>query len=234
MRRLKYIAVILYLWAGLALGQSVEIQSMHGEVRVRQGLSEDWSPARTGMTLRAIDSILSGETGGAVLRLENGASFRLGSWMVLDIGDLRRISERDLFLYLMSEKVKQLPDAESRSLKIARVSVVRAEDQSQEESQTVSEAMNREPLEFNGARALFDQAFVTNAVMKVHRLLEHYPQSDNQFRSHYLLGQCHEALHQSGRALEAYCAALAAAEEEGNAKAIQSAKLAVQRLESAE
>lgn len=231
MRNFKYMTVALFLWAGMALGQSVEIQSMHGEVRVRQGLSESWTPARAGMKLRAIDSILSGETGGAVLRLEHGGSFHLGSWMVLDIGDLRRISERELFLYLMSERVKQLPDAESRGLQIARVSVVRAEDKSRQESRAASETMDREPLEFNGAKALFDQAFVTNAVMKVHRLLEHYPQSENQSRSRYLLGQCHEALHQPGRALEAYRTALAAAKEEKNGKAIQSAQGAVARLE---
>ena len=84
-------------------GQSKVIK-MRGEVKVRKGLNEDWDRAVIGMLLRDVDTILTLESAEVVLLLESGDTFTLGSNAVVDIGDLRKISERQLFLFLVSKK----------------------------------------------------------------------------------------------------------------------------------
>ena len=228
--RIFIIGLALGLTAS-ALGQTVTVKSVRGDVRVRRGLAETWTPVRTGDLLRAVDTIRSGEAAEAVLNLEGGVTFRLGVMSILDIGDLRRITERELFLYVMSEKVRKLPETEPGKLEITRVSVVRAEDRSESPTSDAVQTPDLEPLEFNGAKALFDQAFVTNAALKTHRLLERYPDSSRRVKSWMLLGACYERLGQPGRALEAYRAAEESAPSEEDAR---QASQAASRLEQAE
>ena len=216
-----------------AWSQTTTVKSVHGDVRVRRDLSETWTPVRFGDLLKAVDTIRSGEAGEAVLTLEGGTSFRLGAMSILDIGDLRRITERELFLYVMAEKVRKLPETEPGKLEITRVSVVRAEDRSVSPDSNPAPSADLEPLEFNGAKALFDQAFVTNAALKTHRLLERYAQSPLRPRGWLLLGACYESLNQPGRALEAYRAAQSESEKFGDSQSGTTASAALQRLESA-
>ena len=74
-----------------------------------------------------IDTILALE-GRVELEIHDGLYFELGSNSMLDVGDLRTISKREMFLVLMSEKVNRLqPRSEKTQLKVGNVSVVHGE-----------------------------------------------------------------------------------------------------------
>jgi hypothetical protein len=177
-------------------------------VRVRRGLEEPWSPAAAGTALKPLDTVWCGEASEAVLALEDGTRFTLGGNAMLDASDLRRITERQLFLYMMSRKIGRLTgDDSSGAIHIANVSVVRGSPAASQVASTVADpsAWTREK---NGARALLSAGFATNAAMKLYRILERHPEVEDQGELHACLGQAFETLNQPGRAIEAYQTAL--------------------------
>ncbi len=186
----------------------VKIARASGEVKIRRGVEEIWHPASAGIRLDEIDSILTGEGAGVVLETPDGKTFELGSNSILDIADLRRISERELFLFLMSEKINQIePRQEKTKLRIGNVNVVHGELKS--DFQNTSKSVNELWIfEKNGAKALFAQDYTTNAVLKLKKILLKYPNLNDCGEIHSYLGKAFEKLNKPGQAIGAYQTAI--------------------------
>ncbi len=184
----------------------VKILSTRGEVRVRRGVEESWHPASSGTFLDDIDSILTGERGQVSLQVQDGKMFKLGSNATLDIADLRRISERELFLFLMSRKINRLERRKDKTrLRIGNVNVVHAERKTDStETDDEEDQLNEWIRERNGARALHTQDFITNAVMKMNKILQKHSEISDCGEIHYYLGEAFEELGKPGQASNAY------------------------------
>jgi tetratricopeptide (TPR) repeat protein len=187
----------------------VQIEKIKGDIRIRRGLDETWSAARIGLTLKSMDTILSGEASEVILLLDDGSRFRLGGNAILDVSDLHRITERQLFLYLMSQKVENLNNPDSSSaIHITNVSVVRG-TQKRFEGEGIRPVGNMDWIrETNGAKALFTAGYFTNAIVKFYKILERYPSVNDEGEVYYYVGQSFEALKEKGRAIDAYQNAL--------------------------
>lgn len=197
--------IVLFCFAASSsvFADQAKIIKMNGEVKVRHGLNEEWDRAVIGMLLRDIDTILTLEAAEVVLRLEGGDTFTLNSNAVVDIGDLRKISERQLFLFLVKNKIKKLKPREGGEYRVKSVSSVRGEDKSSENEIVASET----PVwvrEKNGARAMCEQDYFPNAIMKFHKIMSNYTAAESCTEIHFFLGKAFEAIDQPGRALDAY------------------------------
>jgi len=186
----------------------VKIAKASGEVKIRRGVEETWHPASAGIRLDEIDSILTGEGARVALETPDGKTFELGSNSILDIADLRRISERELFLFLMSKKINEIePRQEKTKLRIGNVNVVHGELKS--DSQNTSKLANELWIfEKNGAKALFAQDYTTNAVLKLNKILLKYPNLNDCGEIHSYLGKGFEKLNKPGQAIDAYQTAI--------------------------
>jgi tetratricopeptide (TPR) repeat protein len=169
-------------------------------------VEESWQPASVDILLEDIDTILTGPDGVVVLQTTEGRSFELGNNSILDISDLRKISEKELFLYLMSKKVQKIEPRNGKTpLRIGKVSVVHGE--SKVESETVPGSSLKSDFllqEKNGARALHEQKLYPNSIIKYHKILEKYNTDNVCGEIHFYLGKSLEALNQIGQAIDAY------------------------------
>jgi tetratricopeptide (TPR) repeat protein len=183
-----------------------KIVSISGEVKIRRGVEEDWHHAAVGMLLETLDTILTLERAEVVLELNDGATFRLGSNAMLDVADLRKITERELFLYLMSEKIGKIPPRQEKTrLRVADVSVVHGESKAKSTGNAAGNSDdNRWVQEANGAKALYAQQYFPNAVVRLHKILAKYPDLNDCGEIYFLLGNAFEALNKPGQAIDAY------------------------------
>jgi tetratricopeptide (TPR) repeat protein len=205
MNHMIFKIIIGLMLAVQSMASSVKIQSVKGEVNVRRGLEEKWSPASAGMNLEGMDTILSAEASEVVLVLEDGTRFTMGSYAILDISDLKRITERQLFLYLMSQKIGQLDIPEStKTIHITNVSVVRGTKKQADKPAPVSDQIQNWKKEVNGAKALIKATLYTNAIMKLYKIVQRYPVIEDQGEIHFYLGRSFEAINENGRAYEVY------------------------------
>lgn len=185
------------------LNAAVRIAQLNGEVKVRRGLAEDWEPAQAGMLLENIDTILTLEQGEVLLQLDENVTFRLGGNAIIDIGDLRKISEKELFLFLMKSKVEKLPVREQKiPLKIANASVVHGE--SRAASAEVVTGQSQWKTELNGVRAMFQQKFYPNSIIKLHKIINKYTILPDCGETRFYLAQSLEQVEKNGQALEVY------------------------------
>lgn len=184
-----------------------KIVKIKGNVKVRRGLEETWQTASRGMNLDIIDSILILE-GEAKLEIHDGLTFKLGSNSMLDIADLRKITRKEMFLYLMAEKVDKIPQRnEKTKLKIGNVSVVHGAKATTSTSENIN-LSKKWQQELNGAKALFDQDYYPNTIVKLHKIRKKYPETKDFGEIHFYLGKAFEQLDESGQAIDAYQIAL--------------------------
>jgi hypothetical protein len=164
----------IFLLIGFSTYADVKISRIIGDVKVRRGLEENWQRAMSGMILEDIDTILSGEASQVVLELSEEIIFILGGNAVLDIGDLKKITERELFLYLTSQKINKIErSGDEPKIHIENVSVVRGERKVTSITQIdPTDLYSMCQLEINGVKALYTQEFYPNAIIKLYKIIE--------------------------------------------------------------
>ena len=234
MKKTLIISILTLITAQLSVAmQGVTIVRYSGTVNVRPGVEETWQPVTKGQILEEIDTIVTGEDGQVVLQLQNGKTFTLYGNSILDILDLRQITEKELFLFLMSKKVEQIePRKEKTRLKVGNVSVVHGEPKSEKEMVASKESVSdKRGKEKNGARALYEQEFYPNTIVKLHKILTKYPDIEDSGEIYFYLGKSFEALKKTGQALDAYNEAIKKHKDQ-NSQAfwIDEAQIAVKKL----
>lgn len=208
MKKMIYILMALLCSTSVLFSEfsTVKIVSVTGQVKVREGLDENWIPAREGMQLKIVDTILSESEARAVIDIPGKGRFVIGGNTLLDIGDLREISEKEMFLFLMSQKVKKMSPSDGKTeLKIGNVSVVHGEDRGKTDATTTDQRKNlRREQEKNGAEALYSHHYFTNAVVKLTNIILRYPGINDCGEVYFFLGKAFEALNKIGQAMDAY------------------------------
>ncbi len=156
--------------------------------------------------VKRVDTIHTGEYAYVIILTVEGDRFKLGSNALLDISDLRKIMENELFLFLMANKIDRIPSPEDKTrLRVGKVSVVHGEDKMKMDSiSSDSSKPNLFIQEFNGAQALYSQNYYANAIIKFHKILLKYELLENTGEIYLYIGKSFEALNQPGQATDAY------------------------------
>jgi hypothetical protein len=192
------------------LQADVKIIEAKGNVMVRFGIEESWQKAQIGSILKNIDSILSGEDGSVVLELAGGLKFKMGSNTILDIADIREIQQRELFMYLMSQKIDKLETPDGNTpVKVGNVSIVHGDSKQVEKPiESTSEQEDWYPFEINGALALYDHQYYPNTIIKCIKIQNKYDPGRDKGKIDYYIAKSFEGLNDSAQARDAYQKAL--------------------------
>ena len=214
--RIRILATLLFLLSINLHAMEARIIKMSGEVKYRQGVEEAWHSVYPGVILKEIDTILTGEGGEVLLQIHDELIFRLGANAILDIADLRKITEQELFLYLTRQKIQRIErGAEKPELHISNVSAIHgaSQDTAATTKQTGAATGNLWEREKNGAKALFDQRYFPNVIIKLDKILNRYSNVTDCGELYCYLGQSFEALKQPGQAADAYQTVIQQSEE---------------------
>jgi tetratricopeptide (TPR) repeat protein len=205
MKNIFYIILLKFLICQFCFAEvTVKIIKTTGDTKVRFGLDENWQKAVPGINLKEIDTILTGEGGEIILQFESGKKFVLGNNSILDIGDLREIQEKELFLFLMSKKVDKFePRNHKTKLRIGNISSTYGEYKTPKDSLDSADT-NYSKKEINGTIALYLQKYYTNTVYKLHKLLDKYRSRIDSGEAYFYIAKAFEALGQNGRAIDSY------------------------------
>ena len=233
---LYYFFCLLLLSASVLAKTEVHVIAITGDVRVRYGLNEEWHKAAIGDVLKDIDTIFNGENAHATLKLNDGSAFQLGPNSVLDISDLRIILEKEMFLILMSKKVNKIEDKNTKTeLRIGNVSVLHGLNADEAEPESMIEFQRTwSTREINGARALYEQNYFSNSIIKLYSILSRYDTLANQETIYLYMARGFEELNKKGQAIDAYqklITILAAEDHPGeNTQKIKAAHEAIEKL----
>lgn len=206
MLRLNHFALgILTVFFLVSLSYSaITVTKVSGEVKYRRGLEEQWHNANKGLSLEDIDTILILE-GEAVLKLQDGSTFKLGRNSILDISEIQKITTQQMFLYVMSQKVKKMePRKQKAQLKVGNVSAVHGSKKTEAITTVKSSDADAWTRELNTAKAMYNQEFYPNSVVKLHKILNRYSDIQDCGQVFLYLGKSFEALDETGQAIDNY------------------------------
>jgi hypothetical protein len=201
---LNFIFILIYPLPPI-FSAEIQIVNVSGDVKFRRGVEENWHIAQKDILLEDIDSIWTGEDGKVVLQLRDNHKFTLENNSMLDIADLRNIAEEDLFLILMKQKIKKIDNSKGKMhLQVGTVSVVHGSSMDSSGVYIQTDTLNQQEAVKNGIRALFQQQFYTNTIVKVQQYFNYFVVFRDCGELDYYVGKSFEMLNQFGQAIDAY------------------------------
>lgn len=177
-----------------ARGNTIVIQKLQGDVTVRHGVMEGWTQVARGDVLRPDDSMKTGKKGTAILLVQmtggeepTTKKISLPPEVIVDMSDIRELSQEELMLKLTMEKVRASSyQWRNDELRIPNTSVIHGQNQSQATLPGENDQQTGEFL-LNGTRVLFENGFYSTCVLKVMELFRLYPILGAKFENRLMM-----------------------------------------------
>jgi len=208
MKRMMAFAVLFAVLQARA--GDVVVRKVQGEVTVRHGVTETWTAVAAGDVLRPDDTMRTGKKGGAVIVTSPAGvkgtpqkTIAVPAEVVVDILDIRDLSQEELMLKLTMEKVRASSyQWKNDELHIPNAGAVHGADRSPDAAVLPDASMG--VFQMNGARLLFNNGFYATCALKGLEVLRHYPGLAAGFDNHFLVAQALEKANLKGEALNEY------------------------------
>jgi hypothetical protein len=200
--------VLLMLLVSVAMAGGIQVQRMQGDVSVRQGVTEVWTRAAVGDVLRPDDTMKTGPKGSAVLivSMGNGTFKRitLPPEVIVDMSDIRELSQDELMLKLTMEKVRSSPyEWKNEDLQVPNAAVIHGTDKS-----AGSAALENDPavglMQLNGTRVLYENGFYSTCALKAMEVFRFHPSLAGRFEDRLLVAEALEKARLRGEAINEY------------------------------
>jgi hypothetical protein len=193
-------------WAG-----EIMIEKISGDVSVRHGVTEVWTKAAPGDLLRPDDTMKTGKKGRAILVATSSADassahkrIDFPGDVIVDISDIRDLSQEELMLKLTMEKVRASSyQWKQDDLKIPNAPVIHGEDKGSAAA-LKENSVATGVMELNGARVLFDNGFYATCALKTMEVFREFPPLAGEFHNRMLVAQALEKANLRGEALSEY------------------------------
>jgi len=209
------IAVIVMTCCLVAFADAgdIVVQKVQGDVRVRHGITEVWMKAKPGDVLRPNDTMKTGKGASAVISAPVETSSPAGSRnislppeVMVDMSDLRDLSQEELMLKLTMEKVRSSSyEWKNNDLRLPNAAVVRGPDRTP--STRLSEnAVEEGVFQLNGTRVLFANRFYSTCALKAVEVLRRFPELEAEVDHRLMVAEALEKSNLRGEALNEYVA----------------------------
>ncbi|MCK5573214.1 MAG: hypothetical protein KAJ12_10655 [Bacteroidetes bacterium] len=195
--------------ASTAVCGEITITKAQGDVHVRHGVTEHWTAAVRGDVLRPNDSVRTGEDGSAVLEIGGDGSepsrmISLPAEVIVDMSDIRTLTQEELMLKLSMEKVRSSSyEWKTDELRIPNVAVVHGEESTAGGQLNENDLMTGR-LQLNGARVLFANGFFSTCILRAMGVFRHYPLLAGSFDNRLMVADALVRADLRGEALSEY------------------------------
>ena len=202
------VVAALFLAARATAGEIV-VQKMQGAVSVRHGVTEVWTKVAPGDVLRPDDTMKTGKKGTAVIVVPSSVAGTsrtvvLPGDVIVDLSDIRDLSQEELMLKLTMEKVRASSyQWKSDDLRIPSAAVVHGADKASNPALSESDPVTG-VLQLNGAHVLFENGFFATCALKGMEVFRLYPPLGKEFRSRLMVAEALEKANLRGEAVNEY------------------------------
>jgi hypothetical protein len=207
MKTLFGILAMAVLTAAPAVAGTITVQRVQGDVSVRQGVTETWTRVGAGDSLKPNDTMRTGKKGSAVivavLRGDVTKRITLPADVIVDMSDIRDLSQEELMLKLTMEKVRASSyEWKNEDLRIPDATVVHGAQRGAATAPAAPADSGR--LQWNGARVLFENGFYSTGVLKALEIFRLFPAVAAVVSNRLLIGEALEKAGLHGEALAEY------------------------------
>ena len=204
MRKLISVLTILTFCGTLSAADFVA-KRVKGSVEVRQGVSEEWSEVKVGDILSPDNTIMTGKKSSLTIVQGDGEQVIIPELTILDVGDLRTMSQEELLLKLAMADVRAIPAQESgREIAAPNTTVIHGRNPSASEDRAVETQKAFREMEVKGTKVLYNYGFYSTCILRAKEMLRFYPELKSRFEFRTMIANALERNNLRGEALNEY------------------------------
>ena len=200
--RTLFVSALILLVAGSTLA-NIKITAVKGDVAVRRGTSEIWTSVATGDILKPEDSMRLGKRSSATIITPDGHQLVVPELVLLDLADVRSLTQEELLLQLAMERVRAVPDRDrNNDLTIPRTTTVHGSNRGA--GTTAVLPPEDGTLVLNGVHMLFHNGFYATGVLRAKELFRLMPSLSTNVESRMMVASALEKMNVNSEALSEY------------------------------
>jgi len=184
------------------LAKDFLVKAVRGVVEVRRGVSEEWKMVKVGDLLRPEDSMRTGKSSSATIECD-AKRLAIPALTMLDLSDVRQMSQEDFLLSLAMENILSVPPRESDEITIPSAAVLHGSNKAKEDADPFSQASVGR-MQLQGAKVLFDNTYYATSVLKTKATLRNNPDLRANYSARILVAQAFEKLKLNNEAITEY------------------------------
>lgn len=168
---MKKIITFLILTSILTISLSAQLKVLttKGDVKVRYGVSEEWKQLKAGDQINLADAIRTSSKSSAVIQINNQKKIALNEKTIVEMADLRYLSQEELLLKLAMERILSVPPQDrDNDLIPARTTIIHGEKKSKVQLPIPNDIAM---MQLNGAKLLYDNNFYGTCVIRIKEVL---------------------------------------------------------------
>ena len=198
-----------YLWVVMAGLLAVPlragdfaVKAVKGSVEVRKGVTEEWKKVKVGDLLKPEDSMRTGPGSTATVEFDK-RKLTVPEMTILDISDIRQLSQEDFLLKLAMQNILSVPPRERDELSIPSATVLHGDNAAKSNALVFSVTKVGE-MELHGARVLFDNSYYATAILKSKETLRTHPELKSNFDARLTIATAFEKMKLTKEAITEY------------------------------
>jgi len=234
MKNVLSVMLIMLGMTLIALSEDVTLRKANGEVFVRHGVTETWTKVAVGDVLKPDDTMKTGKKGSALLVVNGTKKMMLPAEVIVDVSDIRNLSQEELMLKLTMEKVRSSSyEWKNNEMNVPNAAVVHGADRAPSVRLTEN-LLEVGLLEWNGTKVLFDNGYYSTSALKAMDVLRRYPPLGDKFENRLLVAQALEKANLRGEALSEYVSISQSDKLSAEQKEVVATRIAQLRKQSGE
>lgn len=205
MKKILLISILFILSGSFSTAQ-ITIKRIKGGVELRHGVSEEWVKGYVGDLLTPDITMKTGKNSSVTILSPEKQPITIPELTILEVGDLRRMSQEELLLKLAMEDVRSIPPQENPGeMKIPNTTIIHGKNRPMPDVTTRRQNGFRE-MEVRGTKVLYDNAFYPTCILRAKEMIEVYPELKPKFEFRAMIAGALERTKLRGQALNEYLA----------------------------
>lgn len=178
------------------------VKNLKGKAKIRHGVLETWTAVSVGDTLKPEDTILTERGSTMVIFRSTGIRYSIPEGSMLDIADLRNLTQDELLLRLAMENIKSVPAQQrSNDINIPNTTIVHGDDISKDAEALKLPRTEVGSLQMHGVEVLYDNSFYASGILKSKALMRLFPEARDEFAFRFQLARAFEQVNLYDEAL---------------------------------
>ncbi|MCX6143720.1 MAG: hypothetical protein NTZ35_10895 [Ignavibacteriales bacterium] len=199
--RILWIAMLSLLVLPL-LAADFSVRAVKGTVEVRRGVMEEWRKVKVGDLLKPEDSMRTGPGASATIEMDK-RNLVVPELTILDISDVRQLSQEDFLLKLAMENILAVPPREKDELAIPSATVLHGENKSKTDLSVSTDGKVGE-MQLHGARVLYDNTYYATSILKSKETLRTHPEVRSNYDARLTVAMAFEKMKLTKEAITEY------------------------------
>ena len=198
------VLLIVFLLTAVAASADIKVTAIKGIAQVRHGVNEQWTSVSVGDILKPEDSMRSGKKSSITIMIDGKNRLIIPESAIIDISDLRRLTQEEFLLMLTMERVRSVPPQNHHDDFIFPHTTTLHGEHREMTATPLSSNPEMGLMQLSGARVLYKHGFYATCILKTKQVFRLNPSLQKNVDIRFIIANAFEKMKLVRDALSEY------------------------------